>query len=118
MQLLERVGGCNYSLLAQRLGKELHYNAYNVSYRKNARSNLKLNLNLVNTSQMLIPLSHWTCTRGVEASFVTAKLEVSGDVIQLLGRLSIICKWRSPAEWVVGMGKLPVLAHCLSRYAQ
>ena len=80
MQLLARVGGCNYSLLAQRLGKELHYNAYNVSYRENARSNLKSNLNLVNTSQMLIPLSRWTCTR-VETRFVTAKLEASGDLI-------------------------------------
>ena len=53
--------------------------------------------NGVNTTQMLLPLSRWTCSRGVEVSLVTARLEPSADL--KVGHT----KWRSPAEGVVGL---------------
>ena len=60
----------------------------------------------MNTSQMLLPLSHWTCSRGTEASLpATARLELSADL--KVGHT----KWRSPAEGVVGLGILAVKAH-------
>ena len=37
--------------------------------------------------QMLLLLSHWTCSRGVEANLATARLEGLTDSIQLSGTL-------------------------------
>ena len=48
-----------------------------VSYREKVNPEIIENQtsDLVITSQMLLPLSHCTSSRGVEASFVTARLE-------------------------------------------
>ena len=42
---------------------------------KEKRSSWESTWDLVNTSQMFLPLSHWTHGGGVEASLATARLE-------------------------------------------
>ena len=71
----------------------------------------------MNSRQMLIPLSHWTHSRGVEASLVTVRIEASADLSCEVYTLPIVDKLGSPAEGFVGLGRLAVQAHCLSRYS-